>query len=102
MDTEPTLDQESQQQLTEAQEVALMLKGTAWSVVEQKLRDKILDVQNINNIDPSNLEIDLKARVMCAKILYDWLKDDIYGFVEQVKANIPIQEGTQSSYLSTR
>lgn len=102
MDSSPKLDEESQRQLTDSEEVARMLKSAGWQIVEQKLKDKILDVQNIHNIDESNLAVDLKARIMCAKMLFEWMKDDIYGFVEQAEANLRKPEDAPDDYISRR
>lgn len=88
MDAEPTLDPESQKQLTDAEEVQLMLNSKGWAIAKQKLDEKILDLQNIANLDEQNLAVDLKARIMASKILFEWAKNDVYGFVHQVNTNL--------------
>lgn len=76
--------------LSEGEEVGLMVEGRGWGIVKAKLDARILDLQNINNLDFTNEQtvlFDLKARKMAADLLFSWLKDDVYGFAEQQKAN---------------
>lgn len=85
-----TLDSETAQQLTDAEQVALMIKSPGWGVVHGKLVEKVLDLQNINNIDatdPSTLSTQLLGRKMASDLLYAWLNGDVFGLVEQVEAN---------------
>lgn len=79
-------DAETAQSLTEADKVLLTLESGGWRVIKAKLDEKILDLQNINNLDFTSEQtvlFDLKARKMAADLLYEWLKNDVYGFVEQ-------------------
>lgn len=78
---------EEQKQLTDAEEVESMLQSKGWAVVKAKLDEKILDLQNIHNLDEENLATDLKARVVAVKTLFEWVKNDVYGFVEQARSN---------------
>jgi hypothetical protein len=67
-----------------------MLTGRGWGIVKTKLDSKILDLQNINNLDFTSEQtvlFDLRARKMAADILFQWLKDDVYGFADQQAAN---------------
>lgn len=79
-------DAETAQSLTEADKVLPTLESGGWRVIKAKLDEKILDLQNINNLDFTSEQtvlFDLKARKMAADLLYEWLKNDVYGFVEQ-------------------
>lgn len=73
--------------LTEAEHVRHMIDSTGWNSVYPKLSARILDIQNINNLadvtDPQQLLIEIKARKLAADTMYAWLKQDVYGFVEQ-------------------
>lgn len=102
MDSSPKLDEESQRQLTDSEEVARMLQSAGWQIVKNKLDEKILDLQNIENLDESNLAVDLKARIMASKILFAWVKGDVYGFVEQAEANLRKPEDAPDDYISRR
>lgn len=68
-----------------------MLQSRGWAVIKQTLDDRILDLQNIENIDGNTtdeLMLDLKARKMASRIFFEWLKNDVYGFVAQQEANM--------------
>lgn len=85
------MDKESQKILTEADHVESMIKSTGWGIVKAKLDTRILDLQNINNLDTTDittLPTQLAARKMTSEILFAWLKDDVYGFIEQQRANM--------------
>lgn len=83
-------DIETQQLLTDGEEVANLIASRGWSVIKGKLDSRILDLQNINNLDlekPETLPIQLAARKMAVDEMWVWLKLDVYGFVEQQNAN---------------
>lgn len=76
--------------LTEADHVRAMLDSDGWKLVKGKLDAKILDLQNISNLDMADvatLPAQLAARKMAVDILWAWLKADVYGFVEQQESN---------------
>lgn len=82
-------DAETQKNLTDAEKVLLTLGSEGWAIIKAKLDEKILDLQNINNLDfttEQSVLFDLKARKMAADLLFNWLKIDVYGFVEQQRA----------------
>lgn len=84
------LDAETEKVLSEADHVRNMLDSDGWRIVKQKLDVRILDLQNINNLDlanESNTLFDLKARKLASDILFAWMKDDLYGFVQQQEDN---------------
>lgn len=89
MHQKPTLDEETQKSLTDAQEVELLIGSKGWGVIKGKLDALILDLQNINNLEvgaTASLETQLLGRKMASDLLFAWLKNDVYGFVEQQKA----------------
>lgn len=76
--------------LTDSEEVRKMLETRGWAIVKAKYDQQILDLQNITNIDtstPDNLMADLKARKMASDILFNFLKLNVYGTVEQQDAS---------------
>lgn len=83
------MDDENKQ-LTDADHVESMLTSTGWGIVYDKLAQRILDLQNINNLDlskPETLSIQLMARKMAVDEIWAWVKGDVTGFVEQSKLN---------------
>ena len=84
------LEAETKKLVDDANEVSGMLSSRGWSIISGKLDERILDLQNINNIDTSDantIGVQLAARKMAADLLFDFLKKDVYGFVEQQTAN---------------
>ena len=72
--------------LTDADQVLGMTESEGWKLVKAKLDTRLLDLQNINNLDLTDvatLPTQLAARKMAVDIIWDWLKQDVYGFVEQ-------------------
>lgn len=83
-------DAETKQIITAAEHVVSLIESQGWAIVKEKLDTKILDLQNISNIDmskPETLSVQVAARVLAAQLLFEWLKNDVYGFVQQQKAN---------------
>lgn len=83
-------DKETKQILSEADHVKNMLGSDGWKSVKGKLDNRILDLQNINNLDLADvntLATQLIARKMAVEIIFTWLKADVYGFVEQQEKN---------------
>lgn len=81
-------DKDTQEILTEADHVKAMTESDGWKSVKGKLDQKILDLQNMANLDRAKpLEAQIDGRMMAAEIFFNWLRDDIYGFVEQQEAN---------------
>ena len=85
--------------LTEADNIIAMIESAGWKSVKGKLDIRILDLQNINNLDISDvstLATQLAARKMASEIIFDWLKQDVYGFVEQQTTNtVKLSEPTE-------
>ncbi len=83
-------DKDTQDILTDADHIRSLIESKGWQTVKDKLDAKILDLQNINNLDMTDvttLPAQLVARKMAVEIIWAWLKSDIYGFVEQQEAN---------------
>lgn len=81
-------DKDTATELTDAEHLSMMTQGKGWSIAYHKLTEAILDLQNINNVDTSSIEsmtVDLKARKIAADMLFNWVKRDIYGTVEQAE-----------------
>lgn len=79
------VDNETKVELTAAEHIRQMTESEGWAIVYAKLTDKILDLQNINNVDDSSPEkaiADMKARKMAAGILFQWAKQEVYGRLE--------------------
>lgn len=84
------IDKDTQQILTDADHVKGLLGSDGWRVIKSKLDERILDLQNINNLDLADvatLPAQLAARKMAVDQIWDWLKKDVYGFVEQQESN---------------
>lgn len=99
-----SLDPETKQLINDAEHVENMLQSQGWSIIKGKLDAKILDLQNINNIDlekPETLAIQLAGRKMASDLLFAWLGGDVYGFAEQQRAN-NIQKPEQGSEIIDR
>lgn len=84
------MDKETKQILSEADHVKSMLNSDGWKSVYAKLQTRLLDLQNIHNLDmakPETLPIQLASRTMAVQTIWDWLKQDVVGFVEQQDNN---------------
>lgn len=84
------MDKETKEILTEADHVKAMLGSDGWKSIYGKLQSRILDLQNIANLDmtkPETLTIQLAGRTMAVQVIWDWLKQDVTGFVEQQENN---------------
>lgn len=80
------MDNEEKKLLTDGEQLKLMTEHPGWSICRQKIADKIMDLQFIANVDDSTPEkalMDMKARKLAVSVLWDWLKSDIEGAVEQ-------------------
>ena len=84
------IDKDTQKILTEADHVKSMIDSEGWKSVYDKLSTKLLDLQNIYNLDMSDvstINVQLAARKMAVETITAWLKADVFGFVEQQQAN---------------
>lgn len=82
------MDKDTQKIVSDAEEIKNTIGTKGWSLVYAKLQEKILDLQNINNIDEDNVAVDLKARIMASKLLFEWAKNDVYGAIEQTATTL--------------
>jgi cell division inhibitor SulA len=77
-------DEETQKVLSDGEELVNMTASRGWSIASKLIGDKILDLQNIANIDDDEAEkavVAIKARKMAAGLLFEFLKE-ITGMVE--------------------
>lgn len=84
------LDKDTQQILSEADHVKSLTLSEGWKIVKAKLDQRVLDLQNINNLDLTKIETlpqQLAARKMAVQEIFAWLQADVYGFVEQQETN---------------
>ena|ERR1700749_2872890 len=83
-------DTETQKLLTDADHVKSLTESQGWEIVKARLDQRILDLQNINNLDLSKIDTlpqQLAARQMAVAEMFAWLKQDVYGFVHQQESN---------------
>ena len=94
-------DRETTQQLSDGEKVRLMTESEGWAIIKAKLDARILDIQNINNLDAAQpLEPQLLGRRLAAQEFYNWLKQDVYGFVEQQQmAEDALRDAPGQSYI---
>jgi hypothetical protein len=85
-----TVDKETKEILSDGEEVRLLTESRGWGVIKAKLDGRILDLQNINNLDLSDIKTlpaQLAGRKMAVDEIWAWLKADVYGFAEQQSTN---------------
>ena len=83
-------DKDTKEILSEADHVKNMLGSDGWKSIKGKLDAKILDLQMIGNVEgntPDEKIKDMEARGKAVAIIFEWLKSDVYGFVEQQELN---------------
>ena len=96
------MDAETKQILTDAEEIRAMTSGTGWKIVKAKLDERVIDLQNINNLDVENIDTigaQIVARKMASDLIYEWLKSDVFGAVEARDANIANPKELDESYV---
>ena len=74
------------QELTAGEHIKSMTEGYGWALVKARLDEKIVDLQMIGNVTgttPQEKVTNMEARAMAVHILFEWLKNDVYGRVEQ-------------------
>lgn len=82
----------------EAKSIADIIDSEAWGLMKQDLIDKLIQLQDIQQINTEittaeQIAIDIKARKEAAKILYEWLRE-MEGKKDQVEINKP-----QNTYI---
>lgn len=83
------MDNETKEVLTVQDTIKKLTEHEGWGFVRSLLMSKIVDLQDINDVDttsPENAVRDIKARQFAGKILLEWL-NEIEGTVEQSKSN---------------
>lgn len=96
-------DKETQEILTDADHVKALLDSKGWGVIKPKFDTRVLDMQNIANLDmtkPETITIQLQARIMAAKEMADWYLKDVVGFVEQQETNNRALDADSNSYVA--
>lgn len=98
------LDEETKKELTDAESILFMTESRGWKVVKERLDAKIVDLQLIGNVEgstPDEKVKNMEARAMAVTILYDWLRDDVYGYIEQQKAaSEALQDTNEEGFVS--
>jgi hypothetical protein len=98
-----TLDQETKQELSDGEEVANLIQSRGWGIIYGKLSDRVLDLQNINNLETDKpLETQLLGRKMAVAEIWAWLNNDVFGYVEQQKINSEALKDSEDSNYITR
>lgn len=79
---------ETKEQLSRAAHVKAMTESPGWQIIEASLKAKIIDLQMIGNVEGITAEEKMKnmeARMIAVAIFFEWLKQDVYGIVEQAE-----------------
>lgn len=93
------MDKEEKKILTEGELLKLLMEHDGWAILYQKFSDKIMDLQFIANVDDSTPEkafLDMQSRKLAVNLLWDWMKNDIIGTVEQHNSNNNLQKPVKS------
>lgn len=80
------LDRDTKLEFTEGEHIRQMLETKGWDIVKAALDKKILDLQMIGNVDGATAEEkvrNMEVRICVVATLYEWLKNDVYGRVQQ-------------------
>jgi len=96
------MDKETAQIMTDGEEIRAMTEGKGWDLVHGKLKLRVIDLQNINNLDTEKLETiatQIAARKMASDLIYEWLKIDVYGAIEARDTNIQNPLPTEDTYM---
>lgn len=84
------MEPDTSKELTTADHVRSMLASQGWKYAYEKFSSRLLDLQNINNLDmsqPDTLSTQLAGRKMAVDEMWAWVKNDLIGFVEQQESN---------------
>lgn len=97
------LDTETKQELTDAEHIRLMTETKGWQLVKAKLDAKIIDLQMIGNVEGTTADEkvrNMEVRAGVVAMLYDWLKNDVYGRIEQAgNAQVALQDKADSDFV---
>lgn len=85
-------DQETQQILSEGEELLNMTYSRGWAIARERLVNRIMDLQSVLNVDDdpasiANILADIKGRKMAIDVLKAFLLD-IEGSAAQHQANV--------------
>lgn len=70
------MDKETQQILSDDEEVLNLVKSTGWSIIRKDLINEVTELSNIFNLEDTNPEIMMKKLAACqmaTEILLNWL-----------------------------
>lgn len=82
------LTNETKTELSDAEAIRLMTETPGWGLVKAKLDAEIVDLQMIGNVTggtPQEKVTNMEARAMAVNILFNWLKREVYGRIEQTE-----------------
>ncbi len=86
------MDQETQKIYSEGETISDYTKSKGWSIVKEKLTNKILDLESVRNINlgsPQEIPIQVTARIVAGDILKE-LINEIEGIGDQHSANLEL------------
>lgn len=97
------LDSDTAEVLSDGEEVRNLILSRGWAVIKSKLDEKVLDLQNINNLNLEQIETvaqQIAARKMASDLIFTWLQNDVFGFAEQQEVNSQsFREKNDSSFI---
>lgn len=82
-------DIDTQKVLTEGEQIRNLTREGGWGLAKQRLTNKLLDLQSINNIDTTKTDdviLDIKVRKNVVAIVLEWVKE-IEGIAAQHDGN---------------
>jgi hypothetical protein len=95
-------DAETEQIVSDAEHIQSLTRSNGWVIVHAKLVERVVDMQNINNIDvtnPDSIGSQIAARKMAAELVMEWLKQDVFGAIEASEINVPRPDMRNEGYI---
>lgn len=84
-----TLDKETRDNLSEGEKWKHFVEGEMWQKAREKLVNKIMDAQSVNNVDMTDAQKaldDIRARKATVEMMWEWIQE-IEGLAEQHEFN---------------
>ena len=78
------LDKETNKQLAEGEELLQLVKGTGWGIVKHKLKERIIRLSDIYNIDSKLSAEEKEVRVEACKLALE----ELIGFLQDVEGDV--------------
>lgn len=98
------VDGDTKRELNDSEQVRLMTETPGWALVKARLDAEIVDLQMIGNVTgetPLDKVTNMEARAMAVKILFDWLKRDVYGRIQQAEnAQQALEDRAGESFIA--